>query len=118
LTTLLHSASVADAYTITGCVFQTLPSWFMREHGDKIQLLAVLQNKAIGEKWNMQIVVCHPESNLQVMFYGGGWKDFAAFHGLAGGDMLTFTLTAMSEFEVSISDNAGVALFLIFFGRS
>jgi hypothetical protein len=98
---------LADAYTITGCVLQTLPSWFVREHGDKIRLSAVLQTKASGGKWTVQVVVRHPERNPQVMFYGGGWKDFAACHGLAAGDRLTFTLTAMSEFEVSISDNAG-----------
>jgi hypothetical protein len=34
---------LADAYTITGCVLQTLPSWFVREHGDKIQLSACQQ---------------------------------------------------------------------------
>jgi hypothetical protein len=61
---------------------------------------AVLQNKAIGEKWTVQIVVHHPERNPQVMFYGGGWKDFAAFHGLAAGDRLTFTLMAIGHVRV------------------
>jgi hypothetical protein len=99
--------SGVDSYTITGCVLQTLPSWFVREHGDKIRLSAVLQTKASGGKWTVQISDYHPERNPQVIFYGRGWKDFAVCHGLAAGDRLTFTLTAMSEFEVSISDNAG-----------
>lgn len=80
----------------------------MRQHGDRIRLSAILQSEArSGEKWTVQIVVRHPEKNPQVMFYGGGWKDFAAFNGLVEGDRLTFTLKAMSEFEVSISDDAG-----------
>ncbi|KAG0568220.1 hypothetical protein KC19_6G003600 [Ceratodon purpureus] len=86
----------------------TLPSLFVRQHADKIRLSAILQSKATSRrKWTVQIVVRHPEKNPQVMFYGGGWKDFAAFNGLVEGDRLTFTLTAMSEFEVSISDDAG-----------
>lgn len=85
-----------------------MPIWFVREQGTKIQESVQLISKATGRTWTVEVVVYHPQKHAQVMFCGG-WTAFASFNCLVEGDRLTFTLTAMSEFEVGISRSAGMA---------
>lgn len=82
-----------------------MPIWFVREHGDKIKETVNLFSRATGRTWSVNVVIYHPERQPQVMFCQG-WCAFASFNCLVEGDHVTFTLTAMSEFEVFISRNA------------
>lgn len=74
----------------------------MREHGAKIQENVKLISRATGRSWTVEVIVYHPHERPQVMFCRG-WSAYASFNCLVEGDRLTFTLTAMSEFEVGIS---------------
>ena len=45
---------------------------------------------------------CVRSSTCSQVQFVGGWKAFAAFNGLLENDLLIFSLTAISEFEVYV----------------
>lgn len=83
-------------------VLQTLPSWFVEQHGDKIRKSVLLRSESSAKSWtvNLSILFKNP-SRTQVRF-AGGWRAFALFNNLSNGDSLIFALTAVSEFEVYV----------------
>lgn len=93
--------------TLTGNSFlhrQSLPSWFVGEHGDKFREYVILRSRhnsgSTTTAWTVRLTVdCRPAKSTSVRF-SAGWKAFATFHGLLEGDSLVFSLTATSEFEV------------------
>ncbi|KAG0569389.1 hypothetical protein KC19_6G087100 [Ceratodon purpureus] len=80
-----------------------LPSWFVREHGDKVRDSVLLWSGSSTEPWRVQLSFSilppclRPEVKLS-----GGWKAFAISSGLLVGDSLIFCLRAISEFEVYV----------------
>src|SRR5579875_2605809 len=82
---------------------QTMPSWFVREHGEKFRKSVLLRTQlSANSSWSVTLPVhFFTPTWLQVKFCGG-WKRFATSNGLCEGDWLIFALTAMSECKVYI----------------
>jgi hypothetical protein len=80
-------------------LFQTVPSWFIKEHGDKLRQSVVLRSAATKKKWTVHLGVYYPRNVAQVRFYAG-WRDFACSNGLGEGDLLVFCLREVSHFDV------------------
>ena len=83
-------------------ILQTLPTRFVQHYGHKIREYVVLQSVADRKIWTMKLCVRFPDRRPQFIFDGGDWKPFIVSNGLDVGDQLTFTLVAMSKFDVLI----------------
>lgn len=79
----------------------------MQLHCDKIRKHVVLQSVVDRKMWTVNLSAHIPRNNLQATICGAKWKAFVVANGLAEGDRLTFTLVAMSKFEVLILRSGG-----------
>ena len=91
-----------------GLVFpQALPTWFVEEHGDKFRKSVILRSGSSTKPWDVNLIIERKSLRSKpTVKFDGGWKAFVAFHGLLVGDLLVFSLMAMSEFEVYIFSSA------------
>jgi hypothetical protein len=87
---------------------QTVPSWFVQQHGDKFRKSVILRTEASTKvTWHVTLTIhMFTSSWIQVRFCNG-WKDFITCNGLVEGDSLVFALVAMSEFEVYVFRKEG-----------
>lgn len=76
----------------------------MAKHGDKIGKSVILRSGPSTKAWTVNLTSFTGDQITQVRF-AGGWKEFATFNGLAEGDFLIFSMTAVSEFEVYVFES-------------
>lgn len=83
-------------------ILQTLPTSFMHQYANTIREHVVLQTVADREIWTVKVSIHFPDGRPQFILDCRNWKAFVISNGLVQGDQLTFTLNAMSKFEVLI----------------
>lgn len=79
---------------------QTVPAWFVREHGEKFKRSVRMGFAGEAPSCNVSVNVYFTREHPHVCF-ARGWKCFARFHNFQKGDRLKFNLVQQSEFNVT-----------------
>ena len=86
------------------CFLKTLPRYFVQAHKTYLlnpECVVGLNNKS----WSLRL---HRTSPKEEIIFTRGWRRFVTDNGFLKGDILVFSLTAMSEFQLYLFDNNGL----------
>lgn len=87
---------------------QSIPRWFINEHGNKFQRAVVLRSDlSCNKSWPHWLSFCTSRLVPEVIFAGSRWGAFVTAHGLVKGDHIVLSLTAMSQFQVYMFNELG-----------
>ncbi|KAG0627027.1 hypothetical protein M758_2G168800 [Ceratodon purpureus] len=85
-----------------------LPTWFVQEHGDKLQEVIVLRSTSSSIPCRVRLRIYNtPATKAPAIKFGKGWRDFATCNGLVVGDSLIFELRGLSQFDVYVFRGSG-----------
>ena len=90
-----------------------MPTWFVQEHGDKLQEVIVLRSTSSSIPCRVRLRIYSAPPKAPAIKFGKGWRDFATCNGLVVGDSLIFELRGLSQFEVYVFRGTGLPAELV-----